>query len=149
MNVGLMSMFAVAAVLTIAGCGHQTQGRFSLPPDGPTGDRSILAGEWEYADGGVALLRLDAQGNGTYAYKDGRFETQQFDGTTWVGKWYQKENDREGGFLVQLSPDSAEGEGRWWYDRIGPKPTPAEKGGTFHLSRKTSITSLRDTPPPP
>ena len=149
MNVGLMSMFAVAAVLTIAGCGHQTQGRFSFPPNGPTGDRAILAGEWEYADGGVALLRLDAQGNGTYAYKDGRFETQQFDGTTWVGKWYQKENDREGGFLVQLSPDSAEGEGRWWYERIGPNATPAEKGGTFHLSRKMSITSLRDTTPPP
>jgi len=106
-------------------------------------------GEWEYEDGGAVVLRLDEQGNGTYAYKDGRFETRQFDGKTWVGKWYQKENDREGGFLVQLSSDSAEGEGRWWYDRIGPNASPFEKGGTFHLSRKTSVTSLRDTPPPP
>jgi hypothetical protein len=97
----------------------------------------------------VLLLRLDEQGNGTYSYKDGRFETTHLEGRTWMGKWYQKENDREGGFQVRLSSDYMEGEGTWWYVRIGADSTPSEKGGTFHLTRKTSLTNLSDTPPAP
>lgn len=109
-------------------------------------DRSILAGEWEYEDGAAVTLRLDDHGNGTYAWKEGRFETTQFSGHTWVGNWHQKENDREGGFVVELSSDYTEGKGTWWYVRIGSDSSPSEKGGTFHLSRKTSVTNLGDTP---
>jgi hypothetical protein len=94
-------------------------------------------------------LRLDAHGNGAYEWKEGRFETTQFGDHTWMGKWYQKENDREGGFVVKLSPDHTEGDGTWWYVRIGSDHAPSEKGGTFHLSRKTSLTNLGDTPPAP
>lgn len=113
------------------------------------GDRSLLAGEWEYEDGAILTLRLDEQGNGTYAWKDGRFETQVLDGHRWQGLWVQRENDREGGFTVELSPDYTEGEGRWWYTRIGANQAPTEKGGTFHLTRKSTHASLSDTPPAP
>ncbi|MGQ0667428.1 MAG: hypothetical protein ACT4O4_10360 [Nitrospiraceae bacterium] len=112
-------------------------------------DRSILAGEWEYAEGAAVILRLDEQGNGTYSFKEGRFETTRFEGHTWTGTWYQKENDREGGFVVKLSDDYMEGEGTWWYVRIGKDLAPSEKGGTFHMSRKTSLTNLSNTPPAP
>src|SRR5262245_57238927 len=85
------------------------------------GDRRVLAGEWEYVDpdGAVDRVTLDAEGNGYYNWKDGRFETRTFSGRTWQGIWFQKENNRDGGFTVELSPDFSEGEGRWWYSRIG------------------------------
>lgn len=114
-----------------------------------SGDRGILAGEWEYEDGAVLTLRLDEQGNGTYSWKDGRFETQALNGHRWQGMWKQRENDREGGFSVELSADFTEGEGRWWYTRIGANQAPAEKGGSFHLTRKSTYASLSDTPPAP
>jgi hypothetical protein len=47
--------------------------------------------------------------------------------------WFQEENDRDGGFAVQFSPDFSEGEGQWWYSRIGTDHAPTQKGGTFHL----------------
>lgn len=118
-------------------------------PDSQPGDRKILAGEWEYVDGAVVRLILDEQGNGHYEWKQGRFETQTFIGHTWHGMWFQKENDRDGGFAVEFSPDFSEGEGRWWYSRIGADLAPAQKGGTFHLTRKDSRMSLSDTPPAP
>ena len=31
-----------------------------------SGDRHVLAGEWEYVDGAAVLLTLDEQGNGHY-----------------------------------------------------------------------------------
>jgi hypothetical protein len=117
----------------------------SLPP----GDRGVLAGEWEYEDGAVVKLTLDEQGHGTYAWKDGRFETTSLTGHVWQGLWLQKENDREGGFVVELSPDYSEGEGRWWYTRIGSNRAPTEKGGTFHLSRKPSISQAQYGPTAP
>ncbi len=46
-------------------------------------------------------------------------ETQTLIGHTWHGVWFQKENDRDGGFAVKFSQDFSEGEGRWWYSRIG------------------------------
>lgn len=113
------------------------------------GDRGVLSGEWEYEDGAVLTLRLDEQGNGTYTWKDGHFETRVLNGHLWQGVWAQRENDREGGFTVELSPDYAEGEGRWWYTRIGANQAPTEKGGTFHLIRKSTHASLSDTPPAP
>jgi hypothetical protein len=83
-----------------------------LVPSRPS-DRRVLAGEWEYVDGAVVRLTLDEQGNGRYEWKDGRFETQTLVDHTWHGMWFQKENDRDGGFTVEFSPDFSEGEGRW------------------------------------
>lgn len=112
-------------------------------------DRQVLAGEWEYVDGAIVRLILDEQGNGRYDWKDGRFETLTLVGHTWHGMWFQKENDRDGGFTVEFSPDFSEGEGNWWYSRIGTDRAPTQKGGTFHLTKKDSQASLSDTPPAP
>jgi hypothetical protein len=94
-------------------------------------------------------LTLDEQGNGRYAWKDGRVGTSKLIGHTWHGIWVQKANDREGGFTVELSPDFTEGEGRWWYSRIGADRAPTQKGGTFHLSKKTALLNRNKTPPVP
>lgn len=97
---------------------------------------AVLAGEWEYEEGSAVVeLLLDERGRGTYAYKGGRFETTSLDGNEWHGRWIQSANDREGEFVVHLTPDLAEGEGRWWYTRIGPVVNPPDKGGLFHLIR--------------
>ena len=113
------------------------------------GDRHLLAGEWEYEDGAVVGLTLDEQGNGHYDWKDGRFGTHTLIGHTWHGMWYQKANDRDGGFTVELSPDFSEGEGRWWYSRIGADHAPTQKGGTFHLGKKAAFMNHRDISPTP
>jgi hypothetical protein len=113
------------------------------------GDRTVLAGEWEYEDGAAVRLLLDNRGHGAYDWKEGRFETTALNGHTWEGLWFQKENDREGGFVVELSPDYSEGEGRWWYTRIGSDHAPTEKGGTFHLSRITTEAHAREGAPAP
>ena len=107
--------------------------------------RHVLAGEWEYAEGVVVRLILDEQGNGRYPWKDGRIETHTLIGHTWNGMWFQKENDREGGFTVELSPDYSEGEGRWWVSRVKGEHTASQKGGTFHLSKKTARKDLSKT----
>ena len=113
-----------------------------------TGDRQVLAGEWEYADvdGTVDQLKLDGEGNGHYNWKEGRFETRTLIGYTWQGIWFQKENNRDGGFTVEFSPDFSEGEGRWWYSRIGTDHAPTQNGGTFYLSKKTARMSHTPTP---
>ena len=149
MSLPAFPVVAITAALMLTACGHPSVVRTPVQADLPVDDRSILAGEWEYEDGAAVILRLDEHGNGTYAWKEGRFETMQFWDHTWVGNWYQKENDREGSFVVKLSADYTEGEGSWWYVRIGADLAPSEKGGTFHLSRKTSLTNLIDTPPAP
>ena len=84
------------------------------PPPSPgsqPGDRDVLAGEWEYVDGDGAVDRvtLDGEGNGHYNWKDGRFETHTFIGHTWQGMWLQKENNRDGGFTVEFSPEILHG----------------------------------------
>lgn len=130
---------------------HRDVSTDSVPPSmaSQPGDRHVLAGEWEYEDGAVVLLILDEEGNGKYEWKDGRFETQTLIGHTWSGMWSQKENDRDGGFIVEFSPDFSEGDGRWWYSRIGTDHAPAQNGGTFHLSKKNTLTNHSDTPPAP
>ena len=144
------SLLLVVAMLSTAACVSQPVDPQLIQVGSiTTDDRSVLAGEWEYEDGVAVTLRLDEQGNGTYAYKEGRFETQQLEDHTWVGTWHQKENDREGGFVVQLSPDYTEGDGIWWYTRIGADHTPSHKGGTFRLSKRDSFTKLDDTPSAP
>ncbi len=139
----LNPLFLFVIVSLLAACSgpilNQETGAKSGPPVHSEGssDPRLLAGEWEYEDGAVVLLRLDERGNGPYAWKEGRFETRSLTGRTWQGLWFQKENDREGGFAVELSSDLSEGEGRWWYTRIGTDQNPKEKGGTFHLTRKS------------
>ncbi len=114
-----------------------------------SGDRRVLAGEWDYEELAVVLLTLDEMGNGSYGWKKGYFRTVAFDGVHWEGTWGQEENDREGGFVVELTPDLSEGAGRWWYTRIGSDQAPSTKGGTFHLARRISSLSASDTPPAP
>jgi len=146
-----MAVALLGISIVVTGCNHSSIVRplaKDRVSDEAVEDRSLLAGEWEYEDGAAVMLRLDEQGNGSYEFKDGRFETITFADHTWVGKWYQRENDREGGFIVKLSADYQEGEGTWWYVRIGEDHMPSEKGGTFRLSRKTSVT-LSETPPAP
>lgn len=108
----------------------------STVPTGAPEDRRVLAGEWEYEDGGVVTLTLDEQGNGTYPWKDGHFITHSLSDHVWQGIWVQKENDREGGFSLHFSPDFSDGDGRWWYTRIEEDRAPTQKGGSFHLTKK-------------
>jgi len=111
------------------------------------GDCQVLAGEWVFVDGAAVRLTVDELGNSHYAWKDGRFETRTLIDHTQQGLWFQKENDREGGYTVEFSPDFSEGEGRWWVSRIGADQTAAQKVGTFHLSKKTALMDHSDTPP--
>jgi len=133
-----------ACALLAAACAepavHQASPTDSLPPSTAcqVGDCRILAGEWEYVDGAAVRLTLDEQGNGRYDWKDGRFETRSLIGHTWQGLWFQKENDREGGFRVEFAQDFSEGEGQWWVTRIGDHQTSTQDSGTFHISKKTS-----------
>jgi hypothetical protein len=109
-----------------------------------SGDRHVLAGEWDYEELAVVLLTLDEMGNGTYGWKNGYLRTVAFEGLHWEGTWLQEENDREGNFVVELSPDLSEGNGRWWYTRIGDDRAPTANGGIFHLSRRTSSLAASD-----
>lgn len=147
------NLVACAVVaLSVAACATPSgQESVVLPPlvmpHGPEADRSVLAGEWDYEDGAVVPLTLDEQGNGSYPWKGGRFETHSLSDHTWHGRWVQTENDREGGFTVQFSPDFSDGEGRWWYTRIADDLAPTQKGGTFRLTKKSSTGN--DTPSAP
>ncbi len=103
------------------------------------GSAQVLAGEWVYRDDIVAsAMTLDEKGNGEYAWKEGSFVTTSLSDGLWRGTWHQRENDREGGFELRLSEDYSEGQGRWWYTRIGADTSPNESGGTFQLNRATS-----------
>ena len=74
------------------------------------GDRHVLAREWEYVDstGAVVPLTLDEQATVTMKWKEGRVKTHRLIDHSWSGMWFQEENDREGGFMVQFSPDFSE-----------------------------------------
>ena len=145
----------VAAMLLLTACGHPRSSHLSASSSlaesltHDSGDRRVLAGEWDYEELAVVLLTLDETGNGTYGWKKGQLRTVALSGLHWEGTWRQEENNREGNFVVELSPDLAEGAGRWWYTRIGDDRAPTAKGGTFHLSRRTSSLAASDTPPAP
>jgi len=139
-------VLAAFMLLSAAACATtpSTQERMVPPvivPSGAQEDRSVLAGEWDYEEDAVVTLTLDEEGNGSYPWKGGRFETHSLSDHTWQGRWIQMENDREGGFIVHLSPDFSNGEGRWWYTRIENNLAPTQKGGTFHLTKKSSATN--------
>lgn len=110
-------------------------------------EHAVLAGEWEYEESGMVVpLRLDRFGNGSYDFKDGRFRTDVLTDHRWAGAWAQRENDREGGFEITLSPDYSEGEGRWWYTRIESDAAPTKAGGTFHVMKVQSIVENQPVP---
>ena len=69
---------------------HRAVSMDFLPPwmASQPGDRHVLAGEWEYADGAVVRLTLGEQGNSHYDWKDGGFETQPLIGHTLHGMWF-------------------------------------------------------------
>ncbi len=149
MKTPTLSFIAIAfGLITLPACGHapMPQGSSSNMPGSPevseqTGvkENAVLAGEWEYEEGGVVVpLRLDRYGNGTYDYKDGHFRTDLLSERRWAGAWAQRANDREGGFEITLSPDYSEGEGRWWYTRIEHDGTPNKPGGRFHVMKVQS-----------
>ena len=95
-----------------------------------------LAGEWEYEEASVAYrLTLDRNGNGNYEWKQGRFATTSLKNGLWIGTWHQRDNDREGGFELQLAQDLRSARGRWWYTRIEQDHDPLNPGGTFRLTR--------------
>ena len=94
----------------------------------------------------VVPWRLDRFGNGSYDFKDGRFRTDLFSDHRWAGAWAQRENDREGGFEITLSPDYSEGEGRWWYTRIEGDKAPTKAGGRFHVMKVQSIVDNQPWP---
>jgi len=142
MNQWVSSALSLAVMLFISACASYPVGESSGQAAVKNDVRSIFSGEWEYEDGASVTLILNEQGNGTYAYKDGRFHTVRLGNRIWVGTWHQKENDREGGFSVKLSQDYSEGDGTWWDTRIGSDHAPSQKGGTFRLSkhRKAALT---------
>ena len=141
-NLILVTFMLLSAAACATSPGQEGIGGLPVSiPSGVQKDRSVLAGEWDYEEDAVVTLTLDEQGNGTYPWKGGRFETHSLTDHTWQGRWIQRDNDREGGFIVQLSPDYSNGEGRWWYTRIENNLTPTQKGGTFHLTKKSSATN--------
>ena len=146
-KIGLISLpLLLTAACTSPFVSHEEAGpRHTAPIPSMPQDRRVLAGEWDYDDGAVVTLTLDEQGNGTYPWKDGRFVTHSLSDHVWQGVWIQKENDREGGFSVQFSPDFSDGEGQWWYTRIEGDRAPTQRGGTFRLKRKTFPSAANDT----
>ena len=143
-----------ASLLIVQACSHgpvayDHSPKAPLPSDvsGQEGEKAVLAGEWEYEEGGMVVpLRLDRFGNGTYDFKEGRFLTDLLTGHRWTGAWAQPANDREGGFEISLSPDSLEGEGRWWYTRIEGDTAPQKSGGRFHVMKVQSTVNNHTLP---
>jgi hypothetical protein len=102
-----------------------------------------VSGEWdilEVEDDKRYKATLDRNGNGPYSQHGGRFTTTTIADRLWQGTWYQSGNDREGGFEIQLSDDSIEAKGIWWYTRIGRQKSilPREHGGTYYWKKQIS-----------
>lgn len=143
-----------ASLLIVQSCSHGPVAydhslKAPLPSDvsGQEREKSVLAGEWEYEEGGMVVpLRLDHFGNGAYDFKEGRFLTDLLTGHRWTGAWAQLANDREGGFEISLSPDYSEGDGRWWYTRIEGDTAPQKSGGRFHVIKVQSTVENHSLP---
>jgi hypothetical protein len=147
----LVSGFVLGGML-ITACGHGPTGKsteqtiLATSESSDVEERQVLAGDWEYEEGGVIVpLALDAQGNGKYDFKGGKFVTGALTDHSWTGMWVQSENDREGGFEVKLSADYSAGEGRWWYTRIERDTSPTKSGGRFRLIRVQPFPSPEHT----
>jgi hypothetical protein len=105
-------------------------------------DITDLTGLWEYTDNtGSYPITLNAEGKGTYEWKEGQFETLSLQEGLWTGIWIQEGNDREGGFELTFLENADVAEGEWWYTRIGKDRDPLEPGGHFTMTRP-SVTHL-------
>ena len=138
-------MMIVLSLLIQVGCAevtppvsqkvHSRSATFSLPQR-----IEDLAGVWEYKDtAGQGIITLNAEGKGAYEWEEGRFETLSLENRTWTGVWIQEGNDREGEFELTFSDDSSVAEGKWWYTRIGNDKNPIQPGGTFRMSRSSTV----------
>jgi hypothetical protein len=149
----LMGTLFSAGLLMMQACSHgpvaydhSWQGSVPSDVSDEGREKAILAGEWEYEEGGLVVpLRLDRFGNGTYDFKEGRFRTDLLSDYRWTGAWTQRANGREGGFEISLSADYSEGEGRWWYTRMEGDPAP-RKGGRFHVLKVQSTADSQSLP---
>ena len=97
-----------------------------------------LTGEWEIPEEDKAYqAMLDAMGNGSYSWQEGRIQTEKVADRLWSGTWHQKGNDREGAFEVFLSDDGKTADGVWWYLRVGTQKNilPREWGGSYKIKR--------------
>ena len=108
-------------------------------------DRHVLAGEWEYAEGVVVRLTLDEQGNGRYRGKTGdsrhtrssvipgmacgfrRRMAERVDLRSSSRQIFQKGRDAGGSAASETDH------------------TASQKGGTFHLSKKTARKDFSST----
>ena len=135
----------VLGLLMLVGCANMTS-----PESQGIHSRSItfsfpqqiedLAGSWEYQDlAGQGIITLNAEGKGAYEWEGGWFETLSLEKRTWIGVWNQEGNDREGGFTLTFSDDASVADGEWWYTRIGKDKDPLQPGGTFKMSRSSTI----------
>lgn len=127
-----------------AGCASDRTVIDFTPPQQTTNEEALqkieelLSGNWEYDDKYTIvpiMVTLDEHGHGPYDFKDGYLYTTNLTENLWEGWWYQRENDREGGFEIQLSEDFSIGKGRWWYTRIGADTEPKAPGEKFQLTR--------------
>ncbi len=133
------------SLLVLVGCAERTQSisqeinpkplMFSFPQQ-----VADLEGPWQYQDAeGEGTMTLDAKGNGSYDWEDGRFQTLSLENGMWTGVWIQEGNDREGGFKLIFSHNKREAQGKWWYTRIGKDQEPLQPGGTFKMVRSSSF----------
>ena len=104
-------------------------------------EKADLSGQWEIQEEERSYVAtLDADGNGTYTWQNGRITTTTFAEGRWEGTWQQAGNDREGGFDVMLSADHSYAEGKWWYTRVGQQVIPpGEWGGNFTWRRLSPV----------
>lgn len=118
---------------------HLDELQGAVPPPATSGTpHPSLAGTWEYEESGnTILITLNEYGRGTYNWKDGQFITTTFSHGVWKGFWSQRENDREGAFEVTFLQARSEGQGRWWYTRIGSDTAPTHRGGVFQIVRRS------------
>ena len=95
-----LSLVAALLMVHVQSCAATARGCLGEPAAGNLphrGENAVLAGEWEYEEGGMVVpLKLDRFGNGSYDFKDGRFRTDVLTDHRWAGAWAQRENDREG-----------------------------------------------------
>jgi len=134
LSISVIVMFSTALMVACA------QVRAPEPVPAPPVNAIDLSGEWEFQEEGTAQrLVLDRNGNGAYAWQNGRIVTQSISDGRWQGLWYQEGNDREGGFEALLSDDRMEANGTWWYTRIGTRVIPpGAQGGNFRFARLSS-----------
>lgn len=102
-----------------------------------------VSGVWEVAEEERTYqATVDQAGNGIYTWQNGVIFNSKIEGSRWSASWKQSGNDREGGFLVELSADGTSAKGRWWYSRVGTQIIPDPDFGGDFTWRKLSPSAL-------